>query len=40
VVHRTGFSSHPCLSNSKQGTGLADVIVNKIKEAVDNVAFR
>ena len=26
--------------NGKQGTELADVIVNKIKEAVDKVAFR
>ncbi|HST70253.1 MAG TPA: hypothetical protein VLI94_11420 [Solirubrobacterales bacterium] len=25
--------------NGKQGTELADVIVNKIKEAVDKVAF-
>ena len=26
--------------NGKQGTELADVIVNKIKEAVDKVAFK
>lgn len=26
--------------NGKQGTELADVIVNKIKEAVDRVAFK
>ncbi len=26
--------------NGKQGTELADVIVNKIKEAVDKVTFR
>jgi Flp pilus assembly pilin Flp len=26
--------------NGKQGTELADVIVNKIKEAVDEVAFK
>ena len=26
--------------NGKQGTELADVIVNKIKEAVDKVSFR
>jgi TM2 domain-containing membrane protein YozV len=26
--------------NGKQGTALADVIVNKIKEAVDKVAFK
>jgi len=28
------------LPNGKQGTELADVIVNKIKEAVDRVAFK
>jgi hypothetical protein len=26
--------------NGKQGTELADVIINKIKEAVDKVAFK
>lgn len=26
--------------NGKQGTALADVIINKIKEAVDKVAFK
>jgi len=26
--------------NGKQGTELADVIVNKIKEAVDKVTFK
>jgi len=26
--------------NGKQGTELADVIVNKIKEAVDRVTFK
>jgi Flp pilus assembly pilin Flp len=26
--------------NGKQGTALADLIVNKIKEAVDKVAFK
>jgi hypothetical protein len=33
VVAMKGF-------NGKQGTELADVIVNKIKEAVDKVAFK
>jgi len=28
------------LLNGKQGTELAGVIVNKIKEAVDKVAFK
>ncbi len=34
-----GDCTVPCL-NGKQGTELADVIVNKIKEAVDKVAFK
>ena len=36
----TGDRKQRDISKGKQGTELADVIVNKIKEAVDKVAFK
>jgi len=36
---QASYCTVPCL-NGKQGTELADVIVNKIKEAVDKVTFK